>query len=244
MKRLLLLIALLLIVIFLNGCDKRAKDSPIETINYYSPYSYIDTLVSLSFLGVTLGEDINVTKQKLNIAYTTTATDDVARQYTGKKTLLLSGISVPVSMEYYTVNDTVCMIIGTLTNDRISKDLFETYSAKYRESTIGLLLEEFEPYNTGNSISWDFKNQSVSLSRRVEKKWNLNTRPFSEYYQYQNTTITYTDYRLENRYEAIRDKQRDFDRQKQHILDSIKAEEEIKAKEIERNKRLKDAHQI
>ena len=225
------------------GCDK--KDANVkESINYHSPYPHIDTLVSLSFLGTTLGEGISTTKPKLKVAYTTTETDDVARQYTGMKTLLLNGNSVSVSMEYYTVNDTVCKIIGTLKNDKVSKDLFETYSAKYRKPTQGRLLEEFKPYNDGNSISWDFKNQSVSLNRVVDKKLNMNTSPISEYYQYQYTTVTYIDYRRNRHYESILREQEEYDIQKQHILDSINALEVTKAKEIERNKRLKDAHQI
>ena len=249
MKHLLPVLLALSFAVAICGCEKRPSGNvTTETIDYCSPYKYIDTLVSLSFLGTSLGDNVNAAKSKLKIEYTTTVTDDVAKRYKGKKVLVLNGVSTPIEMEYYTVNDTVCEIIGTLKNDKISKDIFETYSAKYQKPTIGELLEEYKPYTNGNSISWEFKNQSVSLSRRVDKKWNLNTRPFSEYYEYQYTTIRYSDYRLKKRYDHVMNEQWEYDREMRPILDSIRAAEEKRVKdsvyEIERTKRLKDAHQI
>lgn len=249
MKHLLPIILALSFVVAICGCEKRSSDNvTTEAIDYCSPYKYIDTLVSLSFLGISLGDNVDAASNKLKVEYTTTVTDDVAKRYKGKKALVLNGVSTPIEMEYYTVNDTVCEIIGTLKNDKISKDLFETYSAKYQKPTIGELLEEYKPYTNGNSISWDFKNQAVSLLRRVDKKWNLNTRPFSEYYEYQNTTIKYSDYRLKKRYDHVLNEQWEYDREMRPILDSIRASEEKRVKdsiyEIERTKRLKDAHQI
>lgn len=204
-----------------------------------------DIIVSLSFLGTALGEPIDVNDKDLHISYETTVTEDVFRIYEAEKKISFDGIASQIQMKYYTVNDVVSEIWGRIESDYISKPLIYTYGAKYGNPTLGRIED---PRIDGSFLCWDFKNQSIHIRRDCSKEWNLDARPMREEWRFKYTLITYEDYALKNKADSIRKVQGDYDREMKPIRDSIEAarkkaiEDSLKA--IERNRLMKDAHQI
>lgn len=247
--RIILLFGLLTVACSCKCTNERAEsveDYPYETTVYSSSkYPVKDTIVSLSFLGTALGEPININDKDLHVSYETTVTEDVYRIYEAEKRISLDGEAAQVQMKYYTVNDVVSEIWGRIETDYISKPLIYTYGAKYGEPTLGRIED---PHIDGNLLYWDFKNQSIHIHRDCSNEWNLDARPMRKEWRFKYTNITYEDYALKNKADSIRKVQSAYDREMKPIRDSIEAarkkavEDSLQA--IERNRLMKDAHQI
>lgn len=247
--RIVLLFGLLIFACSCKCSKNRARsldDYSYETADIPSTKNPVnDTIVSLSFLGTALGEPINVNDKDLHISYETTVTEDIYRIYEAVKTITLDGETALVQMRYYTINDIVSEIWGRIESDYISKALIYTYGAKYGNPTLGRIED---PRHDGNLLYWDYKNQSIHIHRNCSKDWNLDARPMREEWRFKYTDITYEDHALKNKADSIRKVQGDYDREMKPIRDSIEAsrkkaiEDSLKA--IERNRLMKDAHQI
>ena len=229
---------LILLSFVVLSCRNRKVDS-LQTVPVLDNLGSIkDTLVSLSFLGITLADRIDVNDSDLVLVSETTNTDEVARLYKAEKMIVFNGSAVPIEIKYYTINNIVCKIEGTIETDEVTKDLISTYYAKYSNPT-----EEYADY-----MEWAFKNQSITYQRTIVKEWNMAARPMREENHFKEIRLSYEDYDLSNKYDATLEIQWDYDRAMRPIRDSIKAVQEkaIKdsLKEIEKAKRMKDAFQI
>ena len=223
--------------------DLAFSPSSYSTSSYSLPIK--DTIVSLSFLGTCLGEPIDSNDKDKRISYETTVTEDVLRVFEADKKITFEGSTVPIQMEYYTVNGIVSKIRGTIKTDYVSKSLIYTYGAKYGEPTHGKVEA---PRADGNSIYWDYKNQSIHIYRRCSNEWNLDARPMRKEWNFKEVIITYEDRALNHRADSINRVQAEYDSKMRPIRDSIEKakkkaiEDSLQA--IERNRLLKDAHQI
>lgn len=204
----------------------------------------IDTVVNLSFAGYALGSAPKLSNA--NIIKQSSITPEKLTVKKVNEQLVFSGYRVNAEIELYSINDTICMIKGLIESD-IYKVLVDTYVAKYGEPTLGILKDVYNN-DTHFMHCWRFTNQEIRLQRRAEYGWNLDARPMRQEYKFKYIQIQYEDCHLASRYNNLWAKQEQYERSIKPTLDSIAAAkakaEQDSLHEIERQRLLKDAHQI
>lgn len=205
----------------------------------------IDSVVCLSFLGIELDDSISTVSSSKRI-YQTTATSDEAEIYQMKKTLSLSGTSIPVDIEVSSVNGIICRIEGSISKD-YSQLIGDTYIAKY-----GTPSSDYGSYTQTKTLKWRFRNQSVLVKRDAPQRviWHpeLKKDIYTRYYDFKRVLISYDSHPLSEVFDSLALIQTAENKRQQFVIDSIAAvrEEEarIKAEEERRKELLKDANQI
>ena len=243
----------IMLVCIIVACGNRSKkeqtyivpESRTSSFDYASYFdAYRDTSVNLSFAGYSLGK--TYTLAGAEVIEQSTVTKERLTHKRVHKGLVFSGSNINVEIDLYLVNDTLCIINGKVLRDYY-KVIADTYAAKYGEPTQGHLEDSYE--NQSYSYAqWRFKNQEIHLNRNTDRRINMNARPIYEYNQFRDIHISYNDYKLHDRYNALWKEQRDYDTKMKPIVDSINAAKEKalqeSLKEVERRRLLKDANQI
>ena len=181
-----------------------------------------DSTVSLQFLGFTLNEKIRANQ----LSSITTVSWKELNTIKGTAKLTVNKKQYPVNLCIQTVNDTVASIQGIILTD-IYKELKDIYWAKY---------------GTPNIHSWNYKNQCVSLiehrPQRVIWHSELKKNIYTNYYDFKDIVITYSDYSFEDRIKILQEEETLYNKRQQEIKDSIENERIEKArKEAEDKKR-------
>ena len=210
------------------------------------PTDVIDSIVHLSFLGGTLGENSIpfVNNSKKSIVYSDDSS--VVANYSSTKKLTLEGKNYPVKITTSTINDTICSISAEIETDIYSR-LRDTYFAKYGEPS-----ENYSSVKSSCTLRWKYLNQSISINylkpQRVIYHTELKKNIYTNYYDFEGIHISYTDYTLYKRFEEFSNLGREIAKRETAIRDSISRIQRQEQSELEKQKRkemlLNDANQL